>query len=105
MKARRFLSVPPKHYKELYELFAALENEKEAEDLLKDILTPQELDSLTERWQEVQLLAKGMPQRDIAEKLGISISKITRGSRALQYGTGGFLKMLKKLGKSVISIQ
>jgi TrpR family trp operon transcriptional repressor len=105
MKARRFLSVPAKHYKELYALIAALDNEQDAEALLKDLLTPQELDSVTERWQEVQLLAKGMPQRDIAEKLGISISKITRGSRALQYGTGGFLKMLKKLGKSVTSIQ
>ncbi len=105
MKARRFLSVPPKHYKELYELIAALDNEQEVEALLKDLLTPQELDSVTERWQEIQLLAKGMTQRDIAEKLGISISKITRGSRALQYGTGGFMKMLKKMGKSVAVIR
>ena len=104
MNTRRFLSLPPKHYKELYELIAALDNEQEAEALLKDLLTPQELDSVTERWQEVQLLAKGMPQRDIADKLGISISKVTRGSLALQYGTGGFLKMLKKLGKSVTPI-
>ena len=99
MKARRFLSVPPKHYKELYKLIAALGDEKETEMLLKDLLTPQELDSLTERWQEVQLLAKGIPQRDISERLGISISKITRGSRALQYGTGGFLTMLRRLKK------
>ena len=99
MKASHFAPVSNKHYKELFELFAAIGNEKEAEDLLRDILTPREVDSLAERWQEVQLLAKGIPQRDIAEKLGISISKITRGSRALQYGTGGFLHMLQKMQK------
>lgn len=69
--------------------------------LLEDILTPQELDSVAERWQEVQLLAKGMTQRDIAKKLEISISKVTRGSRMLQYGNGGFRHFLKKLGKKI----
>lgn len=101
MKSRHFSPVPNNHYKELFELFAAVRNEQEAEDLLKDILTPQEIDSLAERWQEVQLLAKGMPQRDIAEKLGISISKITRGSRALRYGTGAFVRMLRKFKKPI----
>ena len=91
-----------RHYREFYELIAALEGEKEAEMLMKDLLTPQELDSVVERWQEVQQLAKGITQRDIAENLGISISKVTRGSRALKYGTGGFLKMLKKLGKPIV---
>ncbi|MFA5272969.1 MAG: Trp family transcriptional regulator [Candidatus Peribacter sp.] len=101
MNARHFSPVSARHYKELYKLIVALEDEKEAEALLKDILTPQELATLAGRWQEVQLLAKGIPQRDIAEILGISISKITRGSRALQYGTGGLGRMLKKMGKPV----
>lgn len=102
MNARHFFPIPTKHYKELYELFAAISNEKEARDLLKDILTPQELDSLVKRWQEVQLLAQGIPQRDISKLLGVSISKISRESRALQYGTGGLRKMLRKLGKSTM---
>lgn len=95
------MHVPQQHYKELYELFAAIENPKEAKDLLMDILTPQEIDSLAERWQLIQELAKGAPQREVAEKLNISISKITRGSRVLQYGTGGFVHFLRKLGKGM----
>lgn len=67
--------------------------------LLEDILTPGELESLAERWQEIQLLAAGKTQRAVAAKLGISISKVTRGSRMLQYGTGGFAHFLKKLKK------
>jgi len=93
------MPVPPKHYRELYDLFASVENTKEAEKLLGDILTPQELAQLAERWQLIQELTKGTPQRDISKKLGISISKITRGSRMLQYGEGGFAYFLKKLKK------
>lgn len=93
------MSVPVRHYKELCKLFASIENEKEADKLLQDILTPQEIDSVTERWQLIQELAKGTPQREVAEKLNVSISKITRGSRVLQYGSGGFVHFLRKLGK------
>jgi len=91
------MTVSKKHISELYALFASVKSEKDAELLLNDILTPQELKSVAERWQLVQALDSGMPQREIAEKLGISISKITRGSRMLQFGEGGFKVFLKRM--------
>lgn len=91
------MSLEPKAFRELFELFAAIDSPKEAEMILKDILTPQELEAVTERWQLIQGLASGMTQRDVAKKYGVSISKITRGSHELQYGTGGFRHFLKKL--------
>ncbi len=91
--------VPQQHYKDLYKLMAAISSEGEAKKLLEDILTPQELDSLAERWQIVQELEKGTSQRDISKKLGVSISKVTRGSRAMQYGTGAFKQLLTRLDK------
>ncbi len=94
------MPVPPKHLQDLYKLFASVESPKEAQALLEDILTPQELASLAERWQLVRELEKGTPQRTIAEKLKISISKITRGSQMLQFGGGGFRHFMKKLGAS-----
>lgn len=93
------MPVPVKHYRELCRLFASIKNEKEADRLLQDILTPQEIDSLAERWQLIQELEKGTPQREISEKLKVSISKITRGSRVMQYGAGGFKHFLSKLKK------
>ncbi len=93
------MSIPPSHLADLYKLFALVESEREAEKLLKDILTPQELASIAERWQLVQKLSAGIPQRKISEDLGISISKITRGSRMLQYGGGGFKHFLRKAAK------
>lgn len=65
--------------------------------LLQDILTPRELLSVAERWQIVLALSKRLPQRTIAEDLRVSISKITRGSRTLKYGSGGFRYFRKKL--------
>lgn len=97
----RSMTIDPKAQKDLYELFCSIDDPKEAKMLLADLLTPNELESVAERWQEIQLLAKGIMQREISKKLGISISKVTRGSRMLQYGSGGFMHFLKKLGKPV----
>lgn len=85
------------HVQDLYELFAAVESAEEAKMLLTDILTPQELCSLADRWRLIRALHSGRPQREIAKELGVSISKITRGSRMLQYGSGGFRYFLDKL--------
>lgn len=95
--SRGHSSISPKEYSELLKLFASIASPKEADQLLQDILTPQELVSLTERWHIVRELAKGTPQRTIASKLKVSISKITRGSRVMQFGTGGFKLFLQKL--------
>ena len=87
------------HREELFLLFANVQNQKEAKILLEDILTPQELDSIAERWQLIQQLHAGVPQRAIAENLGLSICKITKGSRMLKYGSGGFAYFLQKMKK------
>ena len=89
-----------KSYRELCDLLTAVNSEREADMLLQDMFTPQEVEALGERWQLVQLLVKSVPQRTIAKRLGVSISTVTRGSRALQYGAGGFAHFLKKLKKA-----
>ncbi len=88
-------------FRDLYGLFSSARTKKEAKILLEDILTPRELHSVAERWRLIQALAVGMKQRDINKKLRISISKITRGSRMLKHGSGGFGLFLKRLGKKV----
>lgn len=90
---------PPKEISDLYELFASVRSTEEAEMLLKDILTPQELEVIAERWKLIQALGSGMTQREVAKKCGVSISKVTRGSHELQYGSGGFAHFLKKMKK------
>lgn len=50
---------------------------------LREILTPAELRALGFRWEICRLLLKGLPQREIARKLRVSLCNITRGSKEL----------------------
>jgi Trp operon repressor len=81
----------------LIHLFSSISSPREAEILLQDMLTPKEMRVLAERWEIIQELATGKTQREIAELLGLSISKVTRGSAAWQRGSGGFRHFMKKI--------
>ncbi len=52
--------------------------------LLAALLTPAERARLALRWDLVRRLAAGEHQRRVARALGISLCKITRGSRELK---------------------
>ena len=54
------------------------------EQLLSDLLTPSEISEISKRLQIFNLLQAGVPQRQIAEQLGVGIATVTRGSRALK---------------------
>lgn len=84
-----------KFKEELNELFTYVKDVKQAALLLEDVLTPAEYDSIAERWQIIKLLHAGGTHREVAKKLGISVSKVSRGARCLQYGAGGFKLFLK----------
>lgn len=86
-------------YKELAKVFSQVENEKEMEKFLIEILTESELDALHFRWRLMQDLYHGETQRHIAEKHHISLCKITRGSKILKEDNSISLKLLKKMEK------
>lgn len=65
------------------------------ERFLKSILTPNEIEEVSTRWALVQLLDKGMSQRRISKKLGLSLCKITRGSRELKKNNSAFKEVIE----------
>lgn len=73
-------------------LLAGMRRTDEIRDWLTALLTPRERERLFRRWQLVRLLADGMPQREIARRLGLSLCNITRGSRELKRGPESFRK-------------
>lgn len=79
-----FAFMKKKYLDELCSLFVGIPTRAAVQLLLKDMLTPQELASMTERLQIFKLLKKHAPHRKISEHLGVSISKVTRGSHALK---------------------
>lgn len=84
-----------KHRQEFISLLTSIKDPKVMSVFIEDILTPAEFEEIVTRWQIIKQLAKGVPQRTIAKNLGVSIAKITRGSRELLDKDGGFWKVLK----------
>ncbi len=75
-----------KQFTELIELLITIKNKQDMENFLMGILTPKELEEIPARLQIVKLLKKGLPQQQIAEKLGVGIATVTRGSKEIQLG-------------------
>lgn len=71
------------------------------EGFLYSLFTPSEADEIAKRWALVKDLAKGRPQREIAKDLGLSLCKITRGSRELKKEGSPFRLMLEIAGYDV----
>jgi len=71
------------------------------ENFLVCLLTPSELDEVAKRWALVKEIASGTPQREIAKRLGLSLCKITRGSRELKKESSAFKRMLEIAGIEV----
>jgi Trp operon repressor len=67
------------------------------DDLINGLLTPSEIEEVVFRWRLVRLLLKGHTQRAISDELGVSLGKISRGSRLLKYGPPGFRHLAERL--------
>jgi TrpR family trp operon transcriptional repressor len=62
----------------------AQESPREMEKALSNLLTAGELDDVAKRLQIFEMLAEGVPQRQIAESLGVGIATVSRGSNILK---------------------
>ncbi len=85
----------------LDELSNALARTRDVElvkEFLQSLLTPSEVDEVAKRWALVKDLAAGIPQREIASRHGLSLCKITRGSRELQKENSAFRRLLVVAG-------
>jgi len=80
--------------KEMSLALAQSDNPKLIEQFLKSLLTENELSEVASRWALVKLIDKGVSQRKISADLGLSLCKITRGSKELKKKNSPFKKML-----------
>lgn len=82
---------------ELASLLGKTCNEAELATMLGGLLTPQELEEVGRRWELLIGLMEGETQRDISDRLGVSLGKIARGSRLLKYGPPDFRKVATRI--------
>lgn len=75
-----------KYFEELIDSFLKQKKVVELRDFLFGILTPKEIEEISTRLQIIKLLKKDVIQHKIAEKLGVGVATVTRGSRELKLG-------------------
>ena len=88
------------YFQELVEVVHELAKDKQLlREFLFDILTPREIEEISNRWQIVKMLKNQIPHHMIAHKLHIGLGTVTRGSREMRNKHGGFQLALAKLKK------
>ena len=78
-------------------ILSKVKNPAEIENFIVEILTESELDTLSKRWQIMEMLSQGRTQRDIAKELKVSLCKVTRGSHILKKKDSVSAKYLNEL--------
>lgn len=75
----------PESLKVITDTLWCIKDQEHLEKSLEDILTPAEIVTIAERIEILRQLKAGISQREVAEKLGVSITTVTRGNRILKY--------------------
>ena len=68
----------------LVRIFCSIDDPRTMKRFMKEVLTPSEIEDISKRWKVMEMLKRGLSQRAIASELGVSLCKITRGSKVLK---------------------
>lgn len=80
--------------RELSEAFASIKDADLIEEFMQCLLTQNEIKEVTSRWSLVRKIKSGQTQRSIANELGLSLCKITRGSKELKKENSAFNQVI-----------
>lgn len=83
-----------KYENELVDLLSGIAVNGTMDDVLSNLLTPQELEEMSLRLQIFIGLLNNKSQRQLAKELNVSLATVSRGSRELKYGRPGLKKVL-----------
>ncbi len=86
-------------FKELILALSRTDDKELIEEFLRSLLTDNEVYEVSTRWALVKLIDSGVTQRQISRDLGLSLCKITRGSKELKKEDSSFRRMLNLLKK------
>ncbi|MBQ6153793.1 MAG: helix-turn-helix domain-containing protein [Ruminococcus sp.] len=81
----------------LFQAILLLENREECYRFFDDLCTIKEIQDMAQRLSTAEMIDKGVSYQKISDATGVSTATISRVSRCLNYGAGGYQEMLKKL--------
>ena len=77
--------------------FLALESMEDCYRLFEDLFTIREVQDLSSRMEIAMMLRDKITYNEIVEKTGASTATIGRVNRAMNYGAGGYERVIEKL--------
>ena len=83
----------------LAQAFLSLETEEDCYRLFEDLFTIREVQDLSSRMEIALMLRDKVTYNEIVEKTGASTATIGRVNRALNYGAGGYQRVMDKMKK------
>ncbi|MEF9865428.1 MAG: YerC/YecD family TrpR-related protein [Oscillospiraceae bacterium] len=83
----------------LFNAILSLQNLEECYAFFGDICTMKEISDMQQRIEVAQMLLDGNTYEQIVKKVEISTATISRINRCIQYGDGGYKKVLERLQK------
>ena len=81
---------------QLYEMLAKVDTPEDARLLLDDLCTNKEVEQMAQRAYAAKLFLQGNTYAQIIEKTDISSATLSRVSRCINYGGGGYAKFVKR---------
>lgn len=87
---------PNKSLDRLFEAVLRLETLEDCYSFFDDLCTVKEIMDMAQRLETAFLLDEGMNYQAISGAIGISTATISRVSRCLRYGSGGYQKAIRK---------
>lgn len=86
-----------KNLEMFFSAILSLKNIEECDKFFEDIFTAKELIDIPQRLEVAMLLLKGKTYQEVGEVSGASNSTITRVSRCIQYGRGGYKQIEERI--------
>ena len=81
----------------LFKAILSLENEKECAAFFEDLCTMKEIKDMVDRLEVANLQLEGETYETIVKKTKMSSATISRVNRCIQYGKGGYKKILSRI--------
>ena len=83
--------------KEFFDAVLTLRNREDCFAFFSDICTVTEIQSISQRLRVAELLRQGISYNAITAQTGVSAATISRVSRCLEYGEGGYELVIERL--------
>ncbi len=80
---------------ELYTTLASLNSPEDVKTLFEDLCTYKEIEQMAQRITAARLLLEGNTYARVIERTDISSATLSRVSRCIQHGSGGYKKFIK----------